>query len=325
MTARLVLRLAALMMVAGAAGLLSLGYLGWLHPAFDSFSHFRLHLAAGLLLLSPLLLALKFRLEALAALVFAVSAAATTFELPGAPTPAADPAAATYRLLHMNLRFDHEEPQRALSLVGQLRPDVITLNEVSPMWQERLEPLHAAYPFRLVCPQRSTVGTVAIFSRRPFASDGERYCYQRSDFAFATIDFSGRVVDIATLHLGWPWPFGQDWQVRNLSPVTAALPGPVLLAGDFNATPWSQTVRRLAAAGRMEVVRGVGPTWLIQSMPDIVRRFAGLPIDNVMVRGGVAIHSARTVDGTGSDHLPVLVEFSVRPQRRPVEVLQAGL
>lgn len=47
------LRLMAFAAVAGSGAALALGYLGWLHPAFDSFSHLRLHLAALLLLAAP--------------------------------------------------------------------------------------------------------------------------------------------------------------------------------------------------------------------------------------------------------------------------------
>ncbi len=42
--------------------------------------------------------------------------------------------------------------------------------------------------------------------------------------------------------------------------------------------------------------------------------FAGLPIDNVFVRGNVVVHSIERLEAVGSDHVPILVEFSVRPE-----------
>ena len=47
-------------------------------------------------------------------------------------------------------------------------------------------------------------------------------------------------------------------------------------------------------------------------MPDALRPYFGLPIDQVFVKGDVAIVSARTLEAVGSNHdFPVLVEFSL--------------
>ena len=62
-----------------------------------------------------------------------------------------------------------------------------------------------------------------------------------------------------------------------------------------------------------------GPTWLQIKLPDFLR-FAGLPIDQVFSKGAVLIHSASRLEDTGSDHLPVMVEFSLRPEAKtPVD------
>ncbi|TIX39650.1 MAG: AP endonuclease, partial [Mesorhizobium sp.] len=76
--------------------------------------------------------------------------------------------------------------------------------------------------------------------------------------------------------------------------------------------PWSAAVRRVAALGKLTVMPSAGPTWMYIKLPDVLRRFAGLPIDQVFSKGGVTIHSATRLEETGSDHLPVLVEFSLR-------------
>ena len=54
------------------------GFFGTLHPAFDSFAHFRVHLAVLMALCALPLLATSFRLQAATALLFAVAAFATT-------------------------------------------------------------------------------------------------------------------------------------------------------------------------------------------------------------------------------------------------------
>lgn len=326
----ILLRLAALAMLTGLAGALTFGYLGRLHPAFDSFSHFRIHLAAAMLVVALPLLALRFRPEAVFAILFGAAAIVQTIGLPGASGVAPVRASATgemeavYRLLHINLRYDNPTPEAALSLIGSLRPDAVTLTEVSERWAQTLTRIEAAYPYRLICPRPAEIGGVAILSRRPFATELEPYCGDRGAFAHARLDLGGRTLDVAALHLGWPWPFEQPWQVPRVTPLLAGLGDTAIVAGDLNAVPWSRTVGRIAAAaGNARVLRGIGPTWLDRRLPAWLRPRIGLPIDNVMVKGGVLPVGLGTLDAVGSDHLPVLLEFMLLPEEKPAPVLQA--
>jgi endonuclease/exonuclease/phosphatase (EEP) superfamily protein YafD len=295
------------------------GFFSRLHPAFDSFAHFRIHLAALMALAALLLLASRLFLEGAVALALSIGAVATTsaaIELPllGSTRAQASAGEPVYRLLQLNLLYDNPEPNRVLSLIGRIRPDVVTLNEVSLMWQDKLELLASAYPYRILCPFPNGRWGVAILSSRPFVQGEEAQCYERGSLAVAPIDFGGRPVDVATLPLGWPWPFHQPRQLAALATPLASLADTALLAGDMNATPWSATVSRVSALGGLELMRSVGPTWLSKHLPQFMW-FAGLPIDQVFQRG-VTIHGARKLEAAGSDHLPILVEFSL-PQKRP--------
>lgn len=296
------------------------GFFGRLHPALDSFAHFRVHLAVLLILFALLSLTGTFWRQGLAAIAFGVAAITTVTGssfLPGlGPVQAAfqpkDDAGPVYRLLHMNLRFDNPEPGRVLSLIGRLRPDVITLNEVSAIWAEKLDLISSAYPYRIVCTMENRAGGVAILSLRPFAEDNAATCIDGGTFAVATVDLGGRFLEIGALHLHWPWPFNQSRQIAGLAEPLGAMAETALLAGDLNATPWSAAAARIVEAGAMTPVGPVGPTWLYRLLPESLR-FAGLPIDQVFAKGDVVVHSAHTLEAAGSDHLPVLVEFSLRP------------
>ncbi|MDG4880257.1 endonuclease/exonuclease/phosphatase family protein [Mesorhizobium sp. WSM4884] len=311
-----------LAMMALSAALL-VGFLGALHPAFDSFSHFRIHLSILTLLLALLLLASSYRLQAAAAVLFAIASLATTASaLPRLwPQQAvAKPAdRIVYTLLQMNLRFDNPTPKKVLSLIGRTKPDVITLDEVSEMWARELGYITSAYPYRILCAYPNGVFGVALLSRRPFAAGTAPHCEPRGAMATATIDFGGTGVDVAAIHLSWPWPREQYWQIGELAEPLAALGETAIMAGDCNAVPWSAAVRRVASLGGLTVMPSAGPTWIHGKLPDFVRRFAGLPIDQVFSKGGVTIHSATRLEDDGSDHLPVLVEFSLRPDDRAPE------
>lgn len=306
--------------------LLLAGFFGDVHPAFDSFAHFRAHLAVASALLAVLLLFGRFRLYALPGLVLAIACFATTSAiLPNlglGPVQAAFEARSdeqpTYRLLQMNLRFDNSTPEKVLSLVGRIQPDVITLDEVSDMWRGKLQLLSHAYPHQLICPYPNLVFGVAILSRRPFKEGTEPVCFARGALAIASVDFGGAAADVAAIHLSWPWPFEQPWQLNHLAEPLSRLGETAILAGDCNAATWSAAVHRVAQAGGLTVMPSVGPTWQYRKLPDLLH-FAGLPIDQVFTKGGIVVNSARTLPSTGSDHLPVLVEFSLRPESKPDE------
>ena len=319
-TAALLWRLALSAALAGLGAGVGFGYLGRLHLAFDSLSHLRLHLAALLVLLSPVLLAARLRVEAAFAALLGIAATVQTVG-PQTATPldaAHEPP--VYSLLQLNLRFDNPTPEAALSLIGAVRPDVMTLSEVSELWRDKLALLEAAYPYSLICPPPSHVGGTAILSRRPFAEGFEPRCGDRGSLAHVRLDLGGRTVEVVALHMGWPWPFEQPWQLPRLAPLLGDVGDTAIVAGDLNAVPWSHAARRIAEAGGVRILRGIGPTWLDRRLPSTLRPWIGLPIDNLMVKGGVTPTGLTTLESPGSDHAAVLLEFAVAGREGETEV-----
>ena len=296
--------------IAFAATGVIFGFLGRLHPAFDSFAHFRLHFAALLIGGGAISLMAGLRREALMAAVLALGAFASVQPLPG-PAAATANGGPRYKLLQFNGRFDNAEPRRFLSLIGRERPDVIALQEMSASWQKALEPIAAVYPHRHRCAHRGPLGGVMILSRRPFWPGSAPQCRDEGALATANLDFGGRRLTIAALHLEWPWPHSAPAQIKRLEADIGALGSDAMLAGDFNAAPWSAAVTGIAAENGMSIVPGLGPTWLHHSLNAGLARWIGLPLDNVLHGAGVSVVSARTLEPAGSDHLPVLVEFSL--------------
>lgn len=311
------LRSAATIILFGASLALLLGFFSSVHPAFDSFAHFRVHLAILTVAIALPLLFAPERLLALSALVFAVTSFSSILpfmHVPMAPAAAFAPKpadGAVYRLLEINLRYNNPTPEKVLSLIGRIQPDVVTLTEVGPMWEEKLALLKPAYPQQLICPRIRQPFGVAILSRRPLDESRETRCPPRLSLAVAPVDFGGTTIDVGAIHLGWPWPLPQARQTGQLEPHLEALGGDAIVAGDLNATPWSAAAAGIAKAGGLTLIPSPGPTWIHRILPKALL-FAGLPIDNVFAKGAVIVHSSKRLEDVGSDHVPVLVEFSVR-------------
>lgn len=295
------------------------GFFGALHPAFDSFAHFRVHLAVLMMLAAlPLVVSIWWK-HGLVGLLLGTAAIVSAIGLPDlgvGPVQAGfhqRPAAAkSYRLLHLNLRYNNPQPERVVAMLTELHPDFVLLNEVSDMWADELRGMLNLYPYQWRCGRGIRVGGTAILSRMPFGSGRMTECAGDGSLAIAQVALDGHPVELAALHLGWPWPSGQSRQITRLSADLGSLGPDAILAGDLNAVPWSRSARRVAAAGGLTPMQSPGPTWLFGALPSAWRPWIGLPIDHVFAKGAIVLYSGRTLDAVGSDHLPILIEFGIR-------------
>ncbi len=305
-----------------------ISYLGEVHPAFDSISHFRFHLSAVAIILAFLVLVFQRRKAALplfaAGLIVCFHTATWIMPARGGAIAGTDAGvSATYKLLHMNVRFDNLSPNAVLSLIAAEQPDVISLNEVSTLWQEPLHRIATAYPHQLICQRRSVIGGVAILSRRPFVGKG--HCLHDSMMAWQQVDLNGHVVNFISVHMHWPWPFRQPVQTEEMiADLTHIADEPSVMSGDFNAVPWSATLRAFRAASGMEIIRGIGATWLPYDLSRFLPADFGLPIDQILAATTLDVSAHRLNNRAGSDHLPVLAEIKISEVRRlePRELVQ---
>ena len=279
--------------------LLLAGFGARLHPAGDTIGVFRVPLAvitmAGALVLwRPLPATLPVALIAAAALVP---------HLPGpAPEEPAEPMLTLYQQNLLYSRTDHA------AFVGEIRrqaPDVITLQEVSEQNVAIIDALSDLYPHRKFCPVGDRFGE-AVLSRLPIEGDSVD-CLPGGSLALLRVRTEAGPVWIGSVHLNWPWPRGQAREVDKLLPVLEGLEGPVLLAGDFNAVPWSHTVRRMA---RAIGARRAGPGGASFVLP-----FIHLPvtIDHIVAPEGFD-GGAKVMPRLGSDHRGVFAWLDRAPQ-----------
>ena len=292
------------------------GYFGALHPALDSLSHLRLYLSVAAVLSGLMLIFFGGFLGGASMVVSGLLIFVTTLGNLGLlrSMATAEPSdGVNYRLLQINLRFDNETPNEVIRLIGSLKPDVIAAEEVSAMWQPKLEGLKHLYPHQFYCASQDFVGGVALLSRRPFVGDGSLGCTNLGAFALQVVDFGGRQVQVGVMHLDWPWPFYQPYLLNDMKSAmksVALSTLPVLLAGDINAVSWSHAARRIADETETRRADYRGASWLHHSMPIAWAAWIGLPIDHVFA-DDLDIQNVATQRPVGSDHLPVLVEFSI--------------
>ncbi|MEM7489469.1 MAG: endonuclease/exonuclease/phosphatase family protein [Pseudomonadota bacterium] len=141
---------------------------------------------------------------------------------------------------------------------------------------------------------------IALVSKHPFST--APLCSTVRAFLITSVVLNGQTLHLAAIHLHWPWPAPSAGAEQETWAALAALDGLVVLAGDFNAFPWSTRMRRIRAVTGSA---GVGP--LLRTLHHDALPVA-LPIDHVLApRGGrVTIRPL-----LGSDHKGIVAHVHI--------------
>lgn len=332
--------------VTGLALVAVAAFLGFAVPVFDVINHLQPAIFPGVLaalVLGPLLAPfqpLKGFVVATAATGFLASAVVVVPEFVSGFVPraaVAQPDRQSYKLMTWNIFGENRDTAGAARMIHAEDPDIVAIQEYLDVQHTRLHPLLVQrYPYWARC-AGGYRAYVAIYSRLPFADLSQGACEndhdpERTARVIARFSGSGGAsFTVVSTHLDWPvqvsplfspdmgWRDRIDAMTRRqrdqfavLAEAVAGLDGPVVLAGDFNATPWSYALRRFAPAAGL-----VRHTYNLPTFPTLVH-WRGwrvtppvLPIDHVFTRGGLEVHEVRTGAPAGSDHRPVIAWFSV--------------
>lgn len=305
-----------------------LGFLGRAWWVIDLFSHFRVQYC---LLLSALLLIFlgggKY-LQALACAAFALLNLGLILPIyrkirphfqawpggdAGNPNPSSSP---VYRVLLANVLQRNREFDRVRELIRSADPDIILLIEINQNWVDQLQPVLGKYPHS-VKPLREDSYGLGLFSKFPFIiTELAEFGEAKVPSVVARLELNGQPITIIGTHPPPPkkaWMAHQrDAQLKEIARSIANQPGPAMLLGDLNLSPWSPHFQETLRLGRLKDSRqgwSWQPSWPVDRLPFLI------PIDHILVTGGIAVHRRWRGPNTGSDHYPVLVEFSLCPSQ----------
>ena len=279
------------------------GLLQNFHPALDSFSHFRLHFIVLLVVSCGILAILESGKSQILAAV-TVMLGIIWVALQTQKGPPSTSARGDVRLVQFNLSYDNFAIERVGPALTGYDADIITIQEVPPNHEAVLRGL-TAYPHQTHCFFRDRIGGVSILSKHALTNID---CAKGKGLVTALVDMPGGAVTIGTIHAYWPWPFSQHAQVDKWASRLERLSGPIILAGDFNAAPWSHSVEKVAIASNTKVVPGLRMTIGVKALPFVPA--VPIPIDHILLSQDFCAASARVMPSIGSDHYPILVEIN---------------
>ncbi len=285
-----------------------LPYIG-LHALIDLPSHFILQylIGAGVLAFVGLYARIGWRWY----LVLAVAAGLCFFRLspwlPATP-PAAQAHGSPLKILQANVLFLNKDPARLRQLIVDEKPDIIILAEANTVFTRMLGGLRNNYPYQDAKPDDHGADGLAVASRRPLknlrtvtwpAAEMPAYVFSfaldKKTVRFVSLHTPNPVNDIA----------GRDATFTGFEKEVADASGPVIVAGDFNATPWCPALRgvmeRNPRLHNAREHRGLFLSW-----PTFFPAFMRIPIDETLFSDDMMVLDYRLGPQIGSDHLPVI-------------------
>jgi endonuclease/exonuclease/phosphatase (EEP) superfamily protein YafD len=282
---------------------------------FDLASHFRLQyvvidVALAILLATRRRYAWTAGLAACAVL----SAVPVLPYLPSALAEAADSTAArpTIRVLVANVFYRNSSASRLVETIRREAPDAVLLVEYTTGLAGQLGELRGTYRYQLQYPRDDAYG-IALFSRFELKS-AQTFLLGSTAAIDARVRVGNTDVTLLGVHLRSPMnpkrAAERNRQLELLAERASTAREPVIIAGDFNISPYSPYYADWLARTRLtDVRRGrtARPSW-----PTFLP-ILGIPIDHCFVSPDIAVNGDRGLPSFGSDHYPMIVELALPP------------
>ncbi|OWV76709.1 endonuclease [Rhizobium sp. R339] len=218
---------------------------------------------------------------------------------------------ALFRLMSFNIENDNFANGAAIAeMVIASGADVANILEAEPLLSE-LPRLLKTYPYYVGCGIGMEQCDTLVLSKRPLIEPRIRNLglLWRNRLTISTIDFDGRKVNFLAAHLTKPYyDEFHGLEIADLAEVIPSLPGPLVLAGDFNTSILAPDVQYLMRSQGLGTVSLEPATWPIAAGP------FGIPIDHIFSKAPLRLKSVRRIENSfGSNHFGLMAEFVVDP------------
>jgi endonuclease/exonuclease/phosphatase (EEP) superfamily protein YafD len=226
------------------------------------------------------------------------------------PVGRPEPGAPVLRLYSANLFYLNDDVAAIRRSIEAADADVLVLIELGREPARRADEVLRGYPYRVASvrldqtrgPSRSVIA-----SRYPLTPLADPPDGLHSVAAVARTPLGP--VNIVGVHLTRPWPYQFQWgqitQTMALTDIRRSLTGPVIVAGDFNSVSSARIGRQIRDDMTLIPAPGFPGTW-----PNALPSALGITIDQVYRSPDLALVGRRLGRPTGSDHQPVVTEFT---------------
>ena len=219
----------------------------------------------------------------------------------------------SYRAVLVNVDHGSNEFTKLNEYVRSVHPDFLVLLEVNERWMAKLQELREKFPYSKgqVHPEYG----ILFMSRIPIDQASILYFGEEkipTVMAQIAIRNEENFIILGTHPRS---PMGSDHsrsrneQLKSIGKLVSFQKTPVVLLGDLNVTPWSPVFQDLLSdSGLRDSRDGMEwqPTW------PTMFPLAWIPIDHCLISSGVFVQHRQVGPNIGSDHYPLVVDFSIR-------------
>ncbi len=213
----------------------------------------------------------------------------------------------TFRLLSINIEGDNDANRKRIAdyILGS-GADVVFIQESAPIGPE-IPRIKAVYPYRLGCGAQTVTCDSSLWSKTPLTMGRAITAspIYRDRLMIASTEIDGHVVAFANVHLTKPYFDNfHDIELSMIADALAQVPGPLVLAGDFNASILTRDVRKFLTDTKLMTFATEPNTIPVRATP------IGLAIDHVFVRDPLRITAlTRVPDPLGSNHFGLVADI----------------
>lgn len=221
--------------------------------------------------------------------------------------PVTSPPIAELRVMSYNVLSTNPRTNEAVQHMIEVAPDLVLVME-SPGVAPYLDQLAQAFPYHVGCEVRDRCD-ISLHSRLPLANARiiELVSNWHERLVTAEVEVDGQAVTVVGIHMSKPYFDQSSWmESYQLRRLLAEIEGPVILAGDFNAAPWSDPMMYVARQQNLVPPPYHPATWPVKAGA------LGVPIDNMFTRGSAQIiEIAAGADTYGSNHRYLLARVGL--------------
>ena len=220
----------------------------------------------------------------------------------------------TLKAVLFNLNRSNHAYAKVRKFLRSSDPDFVVLLEVNRVWMKELQKMRADYPFSRGLARNDNFGIV-LFSRIPFdTAEIQKIGAVDIPAILGRFEIDGESLTVVGAHLVPPknptYAEYRNGQLAELAQIVSSQKSPVIVLADLNTTSWSPFFRDLLGQTGLRDSRmgfGIQSSWPTGFPP------LWITIDHCLVSPRIVVHNRRIGPHIGSDHYPVVVDFSVHP------------
>ncbi len=249
-----------------------------------------------------------------AASVLLVIAQLATVRMVIAPSGSGSRGPVAFRLLDANLQYTNRDTAALATQIDRIKPDVVTLEELTPTTLGPLKNVLRAYPYRVERVRQDAEG-VGIYSKLPITKVSVTFL-GANPLIHATVGARNSQIAMIVVHTNAPqsdetlalW----HEQFRQLAVIASTLPADGMMVGDFNATLLNRPMRHVLSVGHLRDGALSAGAWWPRTWARNLRVIPPLiEIDHMLTGTNIGTREFHIVSDPGSDHQVIWSDITV--------------